>query len=851
MGQFLNDTFSGSGTLDQHVADDGSTWATGLAGAASNVSLSGGFAQDVTGTGTHYNHVYSSGTPDSADYTVTGRMKFFSFTDISYHGVSVRCSATVDYSFVASNGSTTFHKHNSGIDQQVTNVITPTSLPLVSGSEYDWSLAVQGSATVTLTVNIQRVSDGLWLNPDGSWSQAKVTYAQATDSTDTITAAGHAGLWIGSSASSTTGVAWDQVSAATASVVPIARPAASQADIRDYGALPGPANAATTRAAYYLALASGKPTVFIPYDPEGYSSDRPLHLDVASKTIQGEQGAYLKFSGDLGLVVGLPRSPTGAGALTPDHIVSLDSYLDPWAQGRYGIATLGDTHFAQQWGNATGNLGRWLVPRVTVDLAIDLTNSTGGVSAQLLGWGNTSAPQPMACLHQPSLNRIWVRFATSDGGVLEFGVPVATSAFHRITWQIDCAAASVRCWVDRVQVAPMDTAGQLATWTPSAGRTFAEASGVPFQVGNSGPVVTVTGQEFGSPINAVICGLRVATEALYLDGTPQAFAPASGLQAQPFNDLNQYFVAASSNVSWWLPFQDAPATVASDRFVAVALLEPSGNSFARNDGWGMLIPNSASAGLSAGTGINGLSVSELNVLTSSPYGCAIAACCTVDDTYSDGSSFGGSYGFGCWDINGSFTRRISRWKSGGLRGAFRAYGSIVWAEDVSCKQSNVASIDLPNSRAGTTWRRVFVVGDTSTPAYFVRGSGNLDMETVGYDYESVFPSSALFDWSLLSGEPQVCGLRAASLAVGPIGPNAVCFDLHDQPGGSGNAGLLQVGAVIVLAALSGGPYPAFVRCSTPAWFGTIPKQVGVPASTPMLVYTGSGTSGLTLGSNYP
>jgi hypothetical protein len=604
------------------------------------------------------------------------------------------------------------------------------------------------------------------------------------------------------------------------------------ADIRDYGAVPGPAGAEATAAAIQAALDSGKPYVWIPADPAGWWISRPVFMDLPNSRLVGEPGATLNVSSDtdMGVVVGIHRA-----GLTPDHIVSADGYLDPSAQGHWAIDLKGDTHFAQQLGNITGEPGVWSGPGITVDLAADLTNAAG--SACLLGWG-AGTPGPMNAWYQPDLHRIWVRFRTSDGAQHDFGVPIATPGFHRISWEIHADTAQVLTWVDRQQVAPLDTdpgPNSLANWRPDPSRTLAGNGGAPFTIGALDDVSPgdVTNY-FGNALDAVIAGLRIGTEGLYRNdgpGTSQRYLAAnSKIATQPLDDATQFFNLAAGSVAL-LPLDQPPAAVAADRLIRV--LGRDGTAAA--DGYGLLLSNGPN---DLTTAIGGVTIEDLSIVAHNPVSSAVAVGPVVGLTIRDSDLIGGAFGIGSWDMGGGWVTRIQDSRFGGGRSGLRLNSHIVQIRNSEALGGDIAAVDLPAASGDID--QLAVVGG-GAPADVIRGSGYLNLGQLSVDYQAgTSPSRAIIDWTSIGGNPQTCFLRWQSIVSGPIGPGAVVVDLHSPPGA--NAAELVAGGVDV----AGGSFAAVVRSDGPVWQSAVPLAfpAGVPAGVPALVYTGAGPSPL-------
>jgi hypothetical protein len=594
------------------------------------------------------------------------------------------------------------------------------------------------------------------------------------------------------------------------------------ADIRDYGALPGPENATATRKAIQAAIDSKAPVVFIPPDPAGYYDDRPVFTDWSGQSLRG-QGSYLKglATNDLVVVAGVPRRPNGV-ALDPAAIVPSGGVLDGSAQGRVGLALKG-THLGQQWGGFSGARGRWDVGQFAADFCADLARCTG--DAMVLGWGAGSARHFSVACQGDSL---YVRFNCSDGP-RSFYVPVDRSHPSRVSIQVDAAAASVQAYVDRVQVALQRTAG--FDWRPDPARTLKGDITAPFAVGvglDTGPFGP--SETWGNPADCTLYGLRLGTSLLYLDSGPgrrQQWRPGAYQWADLDNsngaipDANLYFNAAVGT-RVYLPLQDAPADVAGDRLVRVRTVEPDqGGSI--NDGWAMVLDNAAHGSLAST--VQGLTLDGLNLVSGSPYGSTLTVGICVDFTFRNSSVSGGTCGLGSWDVPGgnTWTTRLYHDFFSGSYAAVHLAGNLIAGDDLTVRGAGFTAFDLP--RCGASLGDLFVFG-FGTPDHIFRGSGQLVLrgeQRVDYE-DGVYPRKSLIDWTSEGGNPQSQYVTWTRFIVGNTGPGCVFLDLHDSPRGA-NAAFVRPGDVDLID----GRMAAVIRCEGRSWSTADGRPVSVPA----------------------
>ena len=204
---FVHDTFTDTdGTaLSAHTGEAGATWAaeSGFTIANASIISNRAVSSAVNNLG------YASGSPAGTDYTVTGRMRFW--TAVANAGVLARSRPGTDvgYSFTYDGGSFKIFKSAS-------TQLGFVTVALSSGADYDMTIDVSGTSTTAIEGRVQRVSDGFWLTSGGTWQSGQTDAISVTDSSSPITSPGKAGVWLVTSDGSSTGAAIDQISASDA-----------------------------------------------------------------------------------------------------------------------------------------------------------------------------------------------------------------------------------------------------------------------------------------------------------------------------------------------------------------------------------------------------------------------------------------------------------------------------------------------------------------------------------------------------------------------------------------------------------------------------------------------------------
>lgn len=198
MAVFLYDTFTDTNGKNlvgasAHVGETGATW-TSHPSYSNTGSI---FGNRAAVGGQNVTVFYSSGTPGSPDYTVTGRL-YVVTNDVSHVGVVSRMStsASLWYSLTYDGTKFTIYKNASA-------ELGSRTVSVTVGESYDMTLDTSGSGTVSLKARVQRVSDGQWLNTSGNWQSTQTDCVTVNDSSSPNNSAGRAGLWLTTSTSST------------------------------------------------------------------------------------------------------------------------------------------------------------------------------------------------------------------------------------------------------------------------------------------------------------------------------------------------------------------------------------------------------------------------------------------------------------------------------------------------------------------------------------------------------------------------------------------------------------------------------------------------------------------------
>ncbi len=206
MANFVVDSFTDTDAtnLTSHTGETGATW-------AKNTDSSAVASPVITTNRVHANqaatqNVYASGTPGSANYSVSVDVNLPAGSFGTFAGVTGRAltNATTFYAILRNGTEWRLYKLVAGSG----TVLGTVSVAVSSSVTYRLTLTMTGTA---ISGMIQRLSDNWFLNSSAAWQPSSTTFASATDSA--ITAAGKAGLWLNGADSGASGAQWDNFQA--------------------------------------------------------------------------------------------------------------------------------------------------------------------------------------------------------------------------------------------------------------------------------------------------------------------------------------------------------------------------------------------------------------------------------------------------------------------------------------------------------------------------------------------------------------------------------------------------------------------------------------------------------------
>lgn len=330
MGQFVQDTFTdtASTALTSHTGEVGATWTKhNIANNTGNAQINGSNQLETTETSKNEAY-YASGSPSSADYTVSFRYTHKGGSGaIGFVGARLSTSASTGYFGGIFQGvGCSLYKYVSGT---LTALASAVAFTLTTDESYDITIDVSGT---TIAIRLQVVSTGNWLKPDGSLQASQINYISVTDSA--ISAAGKAGFWI--SHASGTRAQYDNFSADEA-VSAIAVPTGT---LTLSGFAPTVTNsngntidvpaAALTLTGYAPSIAS---TNVIAVTDSNWKWSPYNWATVGSQKVAVNGGAYFKlgFTGTA-VSIALDVSSLVAGSVSAGHYPSLRYMVDNGAQ---------------------------------------------------------------------------------------------------------------------------------------------------------------------------------------------------------------------------------------------------------------------------------------------------------------------------------------------------------------------------------------------------------------------------------------------------------------------------------------------------------------------------------------
>ncbi len=208
MANFVVDTFTDTDAtaLTSHTGETGATWAKNT---ATNAVASPVITTNrVHGAQAADQIVYASGTPGSADYSVTCDMNLpaGSFgTDTGVVGRSSTSAFTM-YAVVRQAGQWRLVRMSAGSGLTIGSLVSMTNVTSVT---YRITLTMTGT---TISGYVQRLSDNWYLTATANvWQPSPVAFTSGTNSD--ISTAGKAGLWIFGNDSGSSGAQWDNFQA--------------------------------------------------------------------------------------------------------------------------------------------------------------------------------------------------------------------------------------------------------------------------------------------------------------------------------------------------------------------------------------------------------------------------------------------------------------------------------------------------------------------------------------------------------------------------------------------------------------------------------------------------------------
>ncbi len=207
MANFVVDSFTDTDAtnLTSHTGETGATWAknTNTNAVASPVITT----NRVHGAQAVDQLVYASGTPGSADYSVTADMNLSAGSFGTDTGVMGRMStsAFTGYAVVRQAGQWRLVRMSAGSGLTIGSLVTMTNVTSVT---YRITLTMTGTA---ISGFVQRLSDNWYLTSAGGWQPASTAFTSGTNSD--ISTAGKAGLWIFGNDSGASGAQWDNFQA--------------------------------------------------------------------------------------------------------------------------------------------------------------------------------------------------------------------------------------------------------------------------------------------------------------------------------------------------------------------------------------------------------------------------------------------------------------------------------------------------------------------------------------------------------------------------------------------------------------------------------------------------------------
>lgn len=637
---------------------------------------------------------------------------------------------------------------------------------------------------------------------------------------------------------------------------PVAPPApAWRRDIRDYGAVPGTAAAAsvTTRTAIQAAIdscpaAGGE--VYVPacsLDPKGqpipWCLDRCVFLDRPNVSLIGDGTgrsvlALAPQRGGAAILAGIPRGQPISGDHYPDLFSRLDATVAKAPGTRFGYRTKGDSHATfggMAFAAGTGDF--WATaPACTIEFAVDgPVPACGVIGGTSRGWGD---PVVLAS----GSTQFVVSWSTADGTLtggqrwLTIFPTLTTLApgTHRVVVQVDLVAPSLGVWVDgtRQKARSGTMPADMANATTKKMRAW---QGNPWQIGLASSSSTANPDYFtGDPsADLSLLALRVSAMSRYADADA-----LTRLDGKVITDANMFEATVpgipDAGTVAYLKIAEAPADLGVSRRVPLA--QPTGNSFGVAAGVVVEPWQGAPAKSTSGVAIKGLTVKSSNVP-----GDVLVLGTLLDFTAEDGEFFGGNDGVTNWNWGASnYVNRFRRCRFAGQDAAFRA-GARGMNELYGCgfPQSG-GRYCIWNSMALVRGANLFDVGFGQVECFYRGDTGaTADLRHVDIDIEDARSPTyaAFYSETATARGMDVGGLTLDDINMGSFLKSRPIVKLVAGPGTTGRPGWLDLRGHWVYAQ----GHPALVDCDG-GWAG----MVNVRWSGPPAVM-GPGAGGIVVG----
>jgi hypothetical protein len=182
---FVNDTFTGTNAtlLESHTGEIGATWTKGFF-TSGTASLNASNQLNLTGTNVVGSNYVASGTPGSADYSVSADFKW---STNGVAGLTIRGDTALKSWF----GFTAVGNTQFAIYIDATTLLSAVTVSGNIGTTETYKLTLAASGT-TISGRVQRASDSFYLSNTGTWQAGAAFCCSGTSSAHN--GAGKAGL---------------------------------------------------------------------------------------------------------------------------------------------------------------------------------------------------------------------------------------------------------------------------------------------------------------------------------------------------------------------------------------------------------------------------------------------------------------------------------------------------------------------------------------------------------------------------------------------------------------------------------------------------------------------------------